>query len=155
MRRSLTRSYIVVPLAKVSPSMTGGRITSWLQPVGSYVNCYDLLYEFDAQGVTDDDAKSAIKMEIECCDEGYLAVVFDPMSTGTESVSLGHSTTPLDAACRPMLAPDTPVALLCETEDEMYKVQAEFQALHEVKPKIMTWHAYLRDPRPSDGSCCS
>ncbi|EQC28593.1 hypothetical protein SDRG_13669 [Saprolegnia diclina VS20] len=77
------RSYIVVPLAKVSPTMTGGRITAWQKDVGAYVDCYDLLYEFDAQGVTDDDALSAVKMEVECCDEGFLAVVFDLLPAGS------------------------------------------------------------------------
>ncbi|KDO25920.1 hypothetical protein SPRG_08861 [Saprolegnia parasitica CBS 223.65] len=142
------RSYIVVPLAKVSPTMTGGRITAWQKDVGAYVDCYDLLYEFDAQGVTDDDASSSVKMEVECCDEGFLAVVFDPLPAEPT------------LTCRPMLAPDTPVALLCETEDEMRTVQAQFAASSAVRPatdaQVMTWHAYLRDPRPSDpNSCCS
>ncbi len=76
---SFHRNYIVVPMAKVSPSMTGGRVTAWKKNVGEYVECYELLYEFDVHGVTDDDNfDKATPMEVECCEEGFLALIFNP-----------------------------------------------------------------------------
>ncbi|RHY33512.1 hypothetical protein DYB32_001576 [Aphanomyces invadans] len=103
-------------MAKVSPSMTGGRITKWKKNVGEFVSCYDLLYEFEVSGLTDIDEEENVttKMELESCDEGYLAVVFDPVEPNT---------------CPKLVAGGSPVALLCDSTDEMRAVQERFKSV--------------------------
>ncbi|KAH9091783.1 hypothetical protein Ae201684P_011327 [Aphanomyces euteiches] len=109
-RRTLT----VVPMARVSPSMTSGRITAWKKSVGDYVDCYDLLYEFDVNGLTDIDQEENVttKMELECCDVGYLAVIIDPIEPST---------------CPRPVPGGTPVALLTDTIDELHQVQEQYK----------------------------
>ncbi|KAF0695995.1 Aste57867_13208 [Aphanomyces stellatus] len=143
----LRRHLTIVPMAKVSPSMTGGRITLWKKNVGDFVACYDLLYEFDASGLTDIDEEENIttKMELESCDEGYLAVIFDPLVPHT---------------CAKMVPGGTPVAMLCDSIEEMELIQAQFKVYGPEMPfppdaNVMPWHAYLRDPQRQDNSCCS
>ncbi|KAG9405925.1 hypothetical protein AC1031_003842 [Aphanomyces cochlioides] len=141
-RRTLT----VVPMARVSPSMTSGRITAWKKAVGDYVDCYDLLYEFDVNGLTDIDQEENVttKMELECCDVGYLAVIIDPIEPST---------------CPRPVPGGTPVALLTDTIDELHQVQEQYKQngleILQGSEDIMSWHAYLRDPRRNDNSCCS
>ncbi|OQR86112.1 hypothetical protein THRCLA_22979, partial [Thraustotheca clavata] len=117
-------------MPKVSPSMSVGRITAWKKNVGDYVECYDLLFEFDAKGVTDDDVSSATQMELECCDEGYLALVVDSIPDGK------------------LIAPGAPVALLCDSKEEMNDIQTKFTNAKDIKnavgdAQVMAWHAYL------------
>ncbi|ETV87986.1 hypothetical protein, variant [Aphanomyces astaci] len=142
------RHLTVVPMAQVSPSMTGGRITKWTKDVGDFVSCYDLLYEFEVSGLTDIDEEENVttKMELESCDEGYLAVVFDPVVPNT---------------CPKIVGGGTPVALLCDTVDEMHDVQDQFKRLgpkmlqNVPDHNVMPWHAYLLEPQRKDNSCCS
>ena len=72
------RPYITIPLARLSPSMVSCRLVSWRAPLGTYVSCYDVLYDVSATGVSLPDGPHAVqRYEIECCDEGYLAVIFE------------------------------------------------------------------------------
>lgn len=141
--------------------MVSARLLRWRVPPGSYVSCYDVLYEVSALGVSLPDGPSKeSSFELECCDEGYLAVVFEDDEAGGTTLKGGEC-----------------VGILAESEEECKLLQeryARFKAKEPRKaslrgmadgdlrqglaflaadagtakeereePRVMQWHAYI------------
>ena len=143
--------------------MQSSHLRNWRVLPGAYVSCYDVLYDVSARGVSLPDGPAAVALfEVECCDEGFLALVFEDDGTDKET----GTRTPTE------LRGGEFVGVLAETEEEMRIVQERYKKFRDAEPakatlrgiasgerrsclnfledtksyddpKVMAWHAYI------------
>ncbi len=144
---------IYVPLPKLAPHMTSGKV-KWLKAEGEAFACYDLLAEISSSTLVEEAHRvgqflGEVTLVLEAQEDGVLAKVFkaDP----DESLPVG-----------------TPIAALCEEQDEVEEVvQAAAAAVSTGLPQDLYapeaqaqwrvwggWQAYLKAPKGSS-TCTS
>jgi hypothetical protein len=135
--------------------MSSGKVR-WLKKEGESYSCYDLVAEISSHNLVEEAYRvgqyaGEVTLVLEAQEDGVLAKVFkaDP----NEQMAVG-----------------TPVAVLCEEEDEVEEVvKAASAALESSLPKDLYapeaqaqwrvwggWQAYLKNrPDPNDSSTCT
>ena len=110
----------LISMPKLSPTMTGARILKWhLTAPGDFVDCYDLILEIEADNLVDEGSRSVLEIEagrsvhkmlLESCETGGIVRVLAPAD-----VEGGG----------PTLPPGTPLAILCEDEEDAAEFSEE------------------------------
>lgn len=121
-----------MPLPRMSPTMRYGEITAWLVPEGAAlpeagmevtlnVRAYGL-----AENEADDFPAGPPIMEVECHEEGFLALIL---------VQAGETA-----------KPDEAIAVIVENEDEIAPLRAAYDITQrpDVEAGTFAWQAYLQ-----------
>ena len=128
-RRALSGSlppHRLMPMPRLSPSMSTGRLDQWLVAVGDEVVSEHVVCEVSTSELTEDpDDETTLVLQIESHEDGFLAKILLP-----------------DGASA---APDVPIAVICENADDVAAFD-DFQAPELVEPATFAWQGFLKDP---------
>lgn len=137
-------SYYVVPLPKLSPTMSAGTLSAWLKEPGDKVHVHDLLFEVTTEELVEEayrmgDFAGKVTLLIESQEEGYLGPIF---------AKLG-STLPVG----------TPIALFAEdkqTLEKLYQMECPNVNIYDAPAssvKCLPWQSYLKESSKTDTGC--
>ena len=116
----------LMPMPRLSPSMSTGRLDQWLVAVGDEVVSEHVVCEVSTSELTEDpDDETTLVLQIESHEDGFLAKILLP-----------------DGASA---APDVPIAVICENADDVAAFD-DFQAPALVEPATFAWQGFLKDP---------
>jgi len=147
----------VLPMPSLSHAMTSGRVSKWLKAPGDLVGTYDIVAEVTTESLVDeaykvDDFAGSVTLLLESQEEAYLAAVLVPEG---QEVKIG-----------------TPVAVLCEGQDEINTVAAaaaeqlagldvydeaamqQQQQRPGMSLQLLEWQSYLKESSKEPGSSC-
>lgn len=141
---------MVVPMPKLSPQMSSGRIARWLKQEGDEVQPYDVLLEVSTSSLVEDAYKvdnfaGEVTMLVEAQEGGRLVRVLHP-----EAPTTSHYQLPVG----------TPIALIVEDGAEDVPAPQKLSCpttnvYDEAQPRVrvLEWQSYLK--HGSSGTGCS
>ena len=128
-RRALSGSlppHRLMPMPRLSPSMSTGRLDQWLVAVGDEVVSEHVVCEVSTSELTEDpDDETTLVLQIESHEDGFLAKILLP-----------------DGASA---APDVPIAVICENADDVAAFD-DYSPPGLVEPATFAWQGFLKDP---------
>ncbi|EOD11591.1 putative pyruvate dehydrogenase E1 component beta subunit [Emiliania huxleyi CCMP1516] len=120
----------VVPMPRLAPTMTTGKVHQWNIGIGDAISPYDLVFQVSITGpellgndATEKQADAVVVMEIECIEDGFLAKILAPVGA--------------DAG------PDQPIAVICEDPDDVAAFANYVPSIKKVPSGQFLWQAYL------------
>lgn len=139
-----TSNVIIVPMPKLSPSMTEGTISRWLKAPGDEIEEYDIIMEVDTQELTESAYKvgkfaGSVTLLVEAQEEGIMHSHLVPQG---KQVKVG-----------------TPVALMAEQGQSLpildgYKPPKNVYA-EGSQDRTLIWQSYLKSEKGDETKGCS
>ena len=135
----------VVPMPRLSPTNTGGKITKWHIKESGNLMAYELICDIDGDSVTEattDTLSSFTPMELEIQEDGIVAKLLYP--EGDRLIPCGH-----------------PIAILCEEKEEIVEALAWADRLvdkdmyEQSDIDMAGWQAYVKSHDESNSCGCS
>jgi len=71
----------LLPMPRLSPTMTTGTMHRWTKGEGDAVATYDLVFEVTTREILEEPTPNDVVMEIEVHEEGYIAKILAPIGT--------------------------------------------------------------------------
>uniref|UniRef100_A0A7S0IYL7 Lipoyl-binding domain-containing protein n=1 Tax=Calcidiscus leptoporus TaxID=127549 RepID=A0A7S0IYL7_9EUKA len=118
-------SYKLMPMPRLSPSMSRGVLERWHLSAGDQISTYDLVCDVSTDELLDEPSSPTFVLEVESHEDGWLAKVL---------VAEGGAA-----------APDMPIAVICENEEDVHLFK-DFSVLkgEQVPTGSFCWQAFLK-----------